>query len=73
VELGAMVRRERSETALKARESLFEIMRARVLDVNAFTRSKVLQVGPARPFRPLQRAGAGAGWPPAREGRGVST
>jgi condensin complex subunit 1 len=44
IELSRMIQRERTETALKTREALLQIMRERVNDVNAFTRSKVLQV-----------------------------
>ena len=44
VELSRMIQLERTETALKTRETLLQIMRERVNDVNAFTRSKVLQV-----------------------------
>ena len=44
IELSRMIQRERTDTALKTREALLQIMRERVNDVNAFTRSKVLQV-----------------------------
>ena len=44
IEMSRMIQHERTETALKTREALLQIMRERVNDVNAFTRSKVLQV-----------------------------
>lgn len=44
VEIAKITRKERSETALETREVLLSILKERAHDVNAFTRSKVLQV-----------------------------
>lgn len=44
VEIAKILRTERSETALQTRELIISILKERALDVNAFTRSKALQV-----------------------------